>query len=185
MKRIIMTLIVLLVASVVMVMAQTDERTLTCKERKAVQARMDSIQHDEAVRALRDTAFTLQAGQVVFKRGYRAYVSSSTNFVSVAGGRATVQVSFNIPVSGPNGMGGITVEGMIGDYKTRTDKKGVVYTSFTVLGSAISAQLFITLYPGQSEASVEISPNFNSRRLTLEGEILPADKSFVVQGRAL
>ena len=35
-----------------------------------------------------------------------------------------VQVAFNVPFSGPNGLGGITVDGNASNYKVKTDKKG-------------------------------------------------------------
>ena len=37
--------------------------------------------------------------------------------------RASVQVAFNIPASGPNGLGGVTVDGNVSGYKIKTDKK--------------------------------------------------------------
>lgn len=35
-----------------------------------------------------------------------------------------VQVAFNVPFSGPNGIGGVTVQGSVSGYKIQTDKKG-------------------------------------------------------------
>lgn len=52
-----------------------------------------------------------------------AYVNSNTNFVSVKGDKAVVQVAFNIPVGGPNGIGGVTVDGSVSDYEVKTDKR--------------------------------------------------------------
>ena len=63
----------------------------------------------------------MEADHVVFKYGNMAYVNSNTNFVSVKGDKAVVQVAFNIPVSGPNGIGGVTVDGSVSDYEVKTD----------------------------------------------------------------
>lgn len=161
------------------------QRQLTKAEQKRLQQQIDSLQHEEAVQALRDSAFTLEAKTVVFKYGQRAYVMSHSNFVRVDKGTATVQVSFNVPVAGPNGMGGVTLEGNIGQYELTTDKRGNTYLSFNVMGTAISAQVFVSLYKGGNEASVNITSNFHSRRITLEGVLLPTDQSFVVQGRTI
>lgn len=185
MKKILTLIIIMLVAFHMGMGAQENERKLSREEQKVLQTKIDSIQYVEALAAVKDTAFTLEANQVVFKYGQRAYVTSRTNFVKVENGKATVQVSFNIPVAGPNGMGGVTVEGMITRYVMKTDKKGTTYLTLDVTGAAISAQLNITMFKGRNQASVTIMPNFNSRRLTLEGIILPADKSFVVQGNTL
>ena len=154
-------------------------------EKKALQRQIDSISYHQAIEAINDTAYTLEADQVVFKYGEMAFVSSNTNFVSVKGNHAVVQVAFNIPVAGPNGLGGVTVEGMVTSYKKETDKKGNVYVTMNVMGVGISAQVTITLYADNNQASVVISPNFNSRRLTLNGRIVPARFSNVFKGRSL
>ena len=67
----------------------------------------------------------------------------------------------------------------------QTDKKGTTLITMNVMGVGISAQIWITKYKGTHDASVEILPNFNSQRLTLNGVILPLHKSTVYQGRTL
>lgn len=165
--------------------AQEETRELTREEKKALQAEIDSLQFAEAARALNNRAFTLEADKVVFKYGQTAYVTSNTNFVSVKDKRAVVQVAFNIPVSGPNGLGGVTVEGSFSDYDLRKDKKGNLNLSINVMGTGISARVDITLYKGSNKASVNITPNFNSNRMTLNGFIVPIEKSTVFKGRSL
>ncbi len=158
---------------------------LTRQQRKAIQQAIDSMAYADALQALRDTCFTLEADQVVFKYGHRAYVSPTTNFVAVQDGRATAQVAFNIPAVGPNGIGGVTVEGPITEYKMTADKKGNTMLTANVMGTSLSARLYISMCKGTNKASIEILPTFNSRRITLEGVILPPDKSFVIKGRTL
>lgn len=154
-------------------------------EQRILQNRIDSVLWDEALIAVKDTAFTLEADKVVFKYGQIAYVNSNTNFVSVNKDNAIVQVAFNVPFAGPNGIGGVTVQGSVSGYKIQTDKKGTTLVTMNVMGVGISAQIWITMYQGSHEASVEILPNFNSERLTLNGVILPLHKSTVYQGRTL
>lgn len=162
------------------------EKELSRQERKALQARIDSLQWAEAMEAVKDTAFTLEADQVIFKYGHRAYVSSNTNFVSVNKNRATVQVAFNVPVAGPNGMGGITLDGNVSAYKLETDKKGKFSTlSFNVTGTAISSRLVLTIFRGSDKAQIDIIPNFNSHRISLSGRLLPRSKSFVIKGTSI
>lgn len=155
------------------------------KEQQALQDRIDSAYWEEALAAVKDTTFTLEADKVVFKYGQIAYVNSNTNFVSVNKNNAVVQVAFNVPVSGPNGIGGVTVQGTVSGYKITTDKKGMTTVTMNVMGLGISAQIWITMYKGTHEASVDILPNFNSQRLTLNGVILPLEKSNIYQGRTL
>lgn len=155
------------------------------KEQQALQDRIDSAYWEEALAAVKDTTFTLEADKVVFKYGQIAYVNSNTNFVSVNKNNAVVQVAFNVPVSGSNGIGGVTVQGTVSGYKITTDKKGMTTVTMNVMGLGISAQIWITMYKGTHEASVDILPNFNSQRLTLNGVILPLEKSNIYQGRTL
>lgn len=155
------------------------------KEQRALQNRIDSAYWEESLAAIRDTTFTLEADRVVFKYGQIAYVNSNTNFVSVNKNQAVVQVAFNVPFSGPNGIGGITVQGNVGAYKIETDKNGTTTVKMTVIGVGISAQIWITMYKGTHEASVDVMPNFNSRNITLNGVLLPLGKSNVYKGRTL
>ena len=97
--------------------------------------------------------------------------------------RQVVQVAFNIPVSGPNGIGGVTVEGKLTNYEVKKDKKNNIRVSMNVMGTGISARIDIFLPNGGNNASVDITPNFNSNRLSLSGALLPIEKSNVYKGR--
>lgn len=165
---------------------EPEEKELSRQERKMLQERIDSMQWATAMEAINDTAFVLEADQVIFKYGQRAYVSSTTNFVSVYKRDATLQVAFNVPAAGPNGMGGITLDGMVTSYKVSTSKKGdMVNIDMNVSGVGISSHLFISMFRGSNKAQVDVLPNFNSHRISLSGRILPADQSFVVKGRSI
>ena len=128
--------------------------------------------------------FVLEANQVVFRNGMSAFVTSNTNFVLMNGNRATVQTAFNTPYPGPNGIGGVTVDGNSSDMKMNIDKKGNVNCSFSVQGIGISAQVFINMSSGNNTASVSISPNFSNNNLTLNGNIVPLDQSNIFKGRS-
>lgn len=184
-----MRTLICMIALLAFMMAGTataqETRELTKKEKKALQARMDSLQYVQAEQAINEKAFVLEADRVVFKRGESAYVNSNTNFVSVEDGRAVVQVSFNVPSAGPNGIGGVTVEGDYSKYDVKKSKKGDVSLSMSVTGTGISASVDIMLYKGSNKATVTILPNFNSNRMTLEGKILPLSKSRVFKGSSL
>lgn len=53
-----------------------------------------------------------------------------------------------------------------------------------VMGTGISARIDIFLPNGGNNASVDITPNFNSNRLSLSGALLPIEKSNVYKGRS-
>ena len=70
---------------------------------------------------------------------------------------------------GPNGVGGITVEGTPTGLKMETDKKGITRLSMNVTGNGISAQVTVTLSPSDNRATATIIPNFNSLMLHWTG----------------
>ena len=182
MRTKVFALLVALMASVSVMAQQQEERQLTKQEIKALQDRIDSALNVEAENAIRDSMFTLEAHQVVFKYGQTAYVTSHTNFIAVKKSDAVVQVAFNVPFAGQNGLGGVTVSGTISQYRITKDRKGNTNVTMNVSGVGISAQLLITLWGGTNEATVTVMPNFNSNRITLTGVILPSEKSDVFQG---
>lgn len=91
----------------------------------------------KAEKAISKKDFTLEADKVVFKYGQTAFVNTNTNFVSVKGDKSVVQVALNIPVSGPNGLGGITLDGNVSNYEVQKDKKGNIHVSMNVMGTGI------------------------------------------------
>lgn len=191
MKRIITLITLVLVSASTLMYAQSSSETRQA-ERKAQREAQKAREKAEnernyaiAVQALKEGKFVLEADQLVFKRGRSAFVSSTTNFVLMDGEHASVQIAANNALAGPNGIGGITVDGSRKEMKIATDKKGNVNCSFSVQGIGISAQVYITLTNGGNNASARISPNFNSNTLTLNGVLVPLSQSNVYKGRAL
>ena len=191
MKRIITLITLVLVSASTLMYAQSSSETRQA-ERKAQREAQKAREKAEnernyaiAVQALKEGKFVLEADQLVFKRGRSAFVSSTTNFVLMDGEHASVQIAANNALAGPNGIGGITVDGSRKEMKITTDKKGNMNCSFSVQGIGISAQVYITLTNGGNNASARISPNFNSNTLTLNGVLGPLSQSNVYKGRAL
>ena len=153
-------------------------------ERKALEAQQDSVAYFKAVEALKIGSFVLEADFVTFPSGLTRYVSSNTNYVQVDNGEGIVQTAFNnfAYTPGPNGLGGVTVEGSIGIPKLTEDKEGNLYYNFNIQGIAISATVFVTLTAGTNQATASISPNFNNNNMTMTGRIVPYDESYVIQG---
>ena len=145
----------------------------------------DSLASVQARAALRNQDFVLEAESIQFRNGSTAFVNSSTNFISVKGNRAVVQISPSNFASGPNGLGGVTVDGYISDIQTKTDAKGRITFSMNVTGIGINAEVEIYMYPGSNRASATVYPNFNSNTVWLEGSIVPYDNANVIEGNSL
>ena len=161
----------------------SEKSELTKEQKKQIEAIQDSIHYAQAIQSLETLEFVMEADQLVFKRGHTAFVTSNTNFISLSDDRAVVQIApFN--GGGPNGIGGITLEGKASNIRIKTDKKGNTYFSMNVMGTGLSATIDIQLYRGSNKASVTVTPNFHSNRVTLNGVLLPTKYSGIYKGRA-
>lgn len=173
------------------VMAQSDKsaekeaKKAMRAQKKAAEKAAEAILFDNAVQALTERDFVLEADRVEFKRGRFAYVTPSTNFVSMKGDDATIQLAFNGAFSGPNGIGGITVEGKVSSVEMKTDKKGNITFSMMVQGVAVSANVTFRMPKGTNKCTATVSPNFNSNRISFTGTLYPTSESNVFKGRAI
>ena len=187
MKKFIALVVLVFVGASTMLYAQDDRKAQREADRaraRAAEQAENEVAYQQAVQALNAKQFVLEANQVIFRNGQSAFVTSNTNFVLVNGSKGTVQIAFNTPNPGPNGIGGITVDGTVSDLTMNTDKRGNVNCSYSIQGIGISAQVFISLTNGGNNAQVQVNPNFNSNTLTLSGNLLPLDQSDVFKGRS-
>ena len=164
---------------------EMEEFRARSEQRREINELTDSIAGVQAAAAVQNRDFVLEADQVTFKNGYTAFVNSSTTFISVKGNRAVVQISPSNFASGPNGVGGVTVDGSISGMQRMVDKKGRTTISFNVMGIGINAQIEIYMVPGTNRASATIYPNFNSNTVWVEGNIVPYSCSNVFEGSSL
>lgn len=183
--------LIMVAALAVMALPQMSADELTKEEKKIEKERQkrieevkDSIDGLHAVRAVTERHFVLQANQLLFSRGGAVSAVPTTNFVMVDGDDGVVQVSPRVG-GGPNGVGGITVEGRVSGYKVKTDKKGNSLISFMVSGNGLSTQVDITLYADGNRASGRVTPTFRSGAVTLNGALLPYNASNVAPGTPL
>lgn len=160
-------------------------RTERREKEKALESIQDSIAYSQALEALKQGSWVLEANDIMFRSGIVRYVSSSTNYVSVNDGNGVVQTAFTNFIYSPNGLGGVTVQGSVSGVSMNMDKDGNVYYNCSILGAGISATLNLTLTGGTNQASIYISPNFNGNTLTMNGNLVPYDSSSVFQGTPL
>ncbi len=192
MKKVVLLLVILFTAVGVGMAQQVDKTSKKAEKaakkaekaaKKAAEEAEEMALFEKAVRALETRDFVLEADRVEFKRGSYAFVTPSTNFVSMKGEKATVQLAFNGALSGPNGIGGITVEGEATNVKMSTDKRGNVSFSMMVQGTAISASVTIRMVKGSNKCTATVNPNFSSNRLSFTGNLYLTQESTIFQGR--
>ena len=164
---------------------EMEEFKARSEQRREINELTDSIAGVQAAAAVKNQDFVLEADQVTFKNGNTVFVNSSTTFVSVKGNRAVVQISPSNFAAGPNGVGGVTVDGTVSGMQRMIDRKGNTTVSFNVMGIGINAQIEIYMTQGTNRASATIYPNFNSNTLWLEGNIVPYENANVFEGSSL
>ena len=143
----------------------------------------DSIAFMQAINAVKNGSWALEASNVTFDNGVTRFVTESTNFVSVDEGQGTVQTAFNNSnINSPNGLGGITLEGRVSGEDMRTDKEGNVYLSYNIQGADISATVSVVITAYTNQATATVSPNFSSRQMTMSGYIYPYDTAGIIEG---
>ena len=76
-------------------------------ERRHIQELTDSIASVQAFAAVKNQDFVLEAQTVQFRNGSTVFVNDMTNFISVKGNRAVVQISPCDFAAGPYGVGGV------------------------------------------------------------------------------
>lgn len=161
---------------------QEARKAARAAHRKAVAAENQAL-FEQAVQCLKEGSFVIEVDQLLFPRGLTKFVSSLTNFVSMNEGKAVIQIATSNFRPGPNGVGGITVEGNASNITMSTSKRGIVYYNFMDQGIAVSATVNIQLTGDGNRATVTIYPNFNSNNLTMTGTLVPYNESQIFQGR--
>lgn len=184
MKKLLMILAVALYAVAAAAQETPQEIKLTKQQKKKIEAYRDSLNYVRALNAITSRSFVVEADQLVLPNGRPAYVSSTTNFVSLDADEAVVQVAPFNAAAGINGVGGITLDGTVSNVVADTDKKGNTRFSMNVSGAGISAVVDIHLYKGGNTVQVNINPNFNSNRVILRGVLVPFKDSNVFKGRS-
>lgn len=151
-------------------------------EMRAMEQRQDSIAYAEALAALKEGDWVLEANNLNFFNGITRFVSPSTNYISCNDGEGTIQTAYANFIYSPNGLGGVTVQGDVSDERMSMDKDGNVYYSFSIQGSAVSATVYVTLTSGTNQVSATVNPNFTGRSMTFDGYLVPYSQATIFQG---
>ena len=151
------------------------------KEQKAEKLAQKSKVVDAMVEYKR---FVLEANQLRDKRGNSLNVSSNINFIAADSLTGVIQVGSNTYI-GRNGVGGITVEGSIADYKyTKHEKSGTYNITYYLRTPLGSYDVRISAYP-DGRANADVRSTTWGDKLSYSGFLLPPGISRVFKGTAL
>ncbi len=153
-------------------------RQMKRDQRRHARKAMNQEAFNAAVQALKDKNWVLMANTLYGPRGQAIPVSDNTNFIQFKENTVYVQLAFN-GIAGPNGLGGITVQGSPSSITSQTDKHGNITYSFYVNGTALTAQIVINLSNGDNYAQATVYPMMNNNNLTFSGILVPTSQSSI------
>ncbi len=168
------------------VFAQAQE--LSKKEQKALQKQLNKEQQEEenAKRAvmvglmIEAQTFVLEAERLQDNRGNTVNVSSMINFIACDSVNGVVQIGSDLYIGG-NGVGGVTVEGPVSNYKyTFNEKKGTYSLSFNIRSTLGSYDVRMSVY-GEGRAEATVTSNWPGR-LSYSGDLVQPSSSRVYKG---
>lgn len=187
MRKIFILVLVLISGSIY---AQTETTKLTKEQRKierkekkaakkAAKEKSSAAAFEAAKAGLISNSWVLQADKVNDKYGNTVQVDATTNFISFEEESIYIQLAFaNARNPGANGLGGITVKGSPRNEDIKTDKNGNITYTFTVTGSAVSADVIIRLGSGNNYASATVRATYSSSSIDFTGMLYNTSDSF-------
>lgn len=182
MKRVIIILVALLMVGPVF------SQELSRKERRQLEKEMKKEQQaEEAARKAElvnlmviHQRFVLEADQLRDKRGNSVQVSSTINFIAADSISGVIQVGSNSYV-GRNGVGGITVEGPLSNYKYTVNEKNGYYNVTYDLRTKAGTYMVRMNISSNGRADAEVSSSWPGK-LNYSGYLIPPAISKVYQG---
>lgn len=132
----------------------------------------DEVAYVKASNSLRRGYFVLVAENIqIGNMGYRHYdISRNSNFILVQAEDGIVQFALNTATPGSNGLGGWTGKGKVRKQRITYSDNGDVNYQFSLVGSSVNADVFITLFHNSKRAMATI---VGGPTITVYGEVLP------------
>lgn len=156
------------------------------KEQKAEQKRIEREAMAEMVdRMIKTRRFVLEADYLSNRTGSRVIVNSNLNFIIVDSSEITIQTAPIAGIGGPNGIGGVTAEGNIRDF--RVEKVGRTKDSYSIRILAVTPvgqyDIFMDIFP-DAGANASISGSTRGK-LNYHGRLVPIKKSRHFKGQSI
>lgn len=145
------------------------------KRAAAQEANQEAFQKAES--AIDEKNWVLTANTLYGPNGESYVVSGMTNFIQFDGNTVYLQLAFDNVVDGPNGIGGITLEGSPSSMQKTTTKNGGIVYNFDVNGVTLNADVQIIINAGNNYATGTVYPAFSSNNLTFSGYLVPTSES--------
>jgi hypothetical protein len=168
------------------VMDSKTSKKLT-REQRIEQQRLEEEATAKLVdQMVKQRQFVLEANMLSDRYGYRAVVSSTINFIAIDSSKVTIQLASTTGIGGANGMGGVTTDGNITNWKEsrigKNEDKGY-YIKMTTMTSFGIFDIYFMISPS-SVTDARVRGNWGGE-IRYEGKIVPLNKSRVFKAMSL
>lgn len=147
-------------------------------QKKAQEHKLDSLAGVQARKAVKAQSFVVMADEMlVGKYNIPANgLDDHTNFVYVDKDQGVIQTAFGGGYLGPNGLGGLTVDGTVSQYTvTENAKRGETYVHYYINGMSVNASVDITIVKNSNAVTAVVMPTLWNDQLVIYGKIVPID----------
>jgi hypothetical protein len=160
-------------------------RKLT-REQKNEQKRLDAEETAKVVDwMVKNKKFVLEAYAVSNQYGERYEVNSRINFIAIDSNKITIQLASMSGMGGYNGLGGITADGRITDFKiNKVGKKSSGYSIQVLAMTTIGSYDIFFNVSTNSNAVATIGGSWGGK-LNYHGFLIPLSKSKIYKGMSI
>jgi len=164
----------------VQLMAQNNDEKLSRKEKKELRKKEEEKTKLEISKLLESRKFVFEADQIIDREGKTYLANSSINFISIDSNKAVFQLGSAATI-GVNGVGGITIEGDITDFKLeKNEKNGYYYLILKVAAKTGFYEIQLDISPlGTTKARITTS---DYRKVNYSGSIVSFKQSIIYKG---
>ncbi len=156
------------------------------RQQKSEQKKREAEETAKLVDSMvKNKKFVLEANTVSNQTGERYQVNGRINFIAVDSNRITIQLASMSGIGGYNGMGGITADGTISEFKiSKFGKNSTGYTIKVLAMTSIGTyDIFFNISPN-SNADATIGGNWGGK-LNYHGFLIPLSKSKIYKGMSI
>lgn len=185
-KMIIRMTAVLMAVTLNIAIAQSDEDSRTpMKQDRLERKQQKALEQQEMKEVLLDLvhnqSFVLEA-DALYDRYRNRYNATANNFIMFDGERMVLQTAFPTRI-GYNGLGGITVDGKITDYKI-TESKNAISITAQVISSMLGHGTLIMNIGNSGYADATFSDTWGNR-ISFSGHLESLEDSKLFEGMSI
>ncbi len=180
MKTIVVLIIAFFLSTTIQAQENTSNNKLTRKEKKELKKKEEEKTKKEVAKLVESKQFVFEADQIIDRQGNIYPANSSINFIKVDSNHAVFQFGSAATI-GINGLGGVTIEGEISNFKIeKNEKNGYYYIVLKVNSKFGFFDIQFDISPlGNTSARITTS---DRKKIGYKGEVKSYDSSKVFQG---